>query len=72
MTAIEAGLLSAEETTKRDKGEVIFVRIKPRNARKGLRMRRYRVFGLQFNEAQGWYRVSRWMSGEVGGAPGAP
>jgi hypothetical protein len=72
MMAIEAGLRSAEETDKPDKSEVIFVRIKPRNKRKGLRMRRYRVFGIQFNEAQGWHKVSRWMSGEVGGAVGAP
>jgi hypothetical protein len=72
MTAIEVGLQSAQETDKPNKAEVIFVRIKPRNKQKGLRMRRFRVFALQFNESQGWYKVSRWMSGEVGGAPNAP
>lgn len=38
--------------------DIIFVRIKPHNPRKGYRLRRYLVFGMKFEEEKGWYRIN--------------
>jgi len=37
--------------------ELVWVRLKPYNERKGFRVRRYHVFGIRFEEARGWYKV---------------
>jgi len=66
MTAIELAIEAAKEAESLEQAP-IFVRIKPRNERKGIRMRRYRVFGMQFVEATGWYKVSRFVTAEVSG-----
>ena len=39
--------------------DVMFVRIKPHNPRKGYRLRRYLVFGMKFEEEKGWYKIDR-------------
>lgn len=35
----------------------IWVRIKPRNEKKGLKIRKYLAFGMRFEEQLGWYKV---------------
>ncbi len=39
--------------------ESLWVRIKPRNEKKGLKIRRYLAFGMRFDEPLGWYKVPR-------------
>jgi hypothetical protein len=35
----------------------LWVRLKPRNERKGIKLRRYLAFGMRFDESAGWYKV---------------
>lgn len=67
LTAIEIALQSAQDAEADGKvtNEKIFVRIKRRNDRKGLRMKRYRVLAMQMTEEQGWYRIGRFVTGRV-------
>ncbi len=37
----------------------LWVRIKPRNEKKGLKIRRYLAFGMRFDESLGWYKVPK-------------
>lgn len=35
----------------------LWVRLKPRNEKKGIKLRRYMAFGMRFDEENGWYIV---------------
>lgn len=67
LTAMEIGVQAAQDAQLDGKvtNEKIFVRIKRRNERKGLRMRRYRVLAMQMTEEQGWYRIARFITGRI-------
>ena len=45
----------------------LWVRIKPRNDRRGNRARRFMIFGIRFEEEKSWYKVSGQISAVVGG-----
>jgi hypothetical protein len=50
--------------------EPIFVRIKPNallKPRARRNWRRYRIFGLEFREERGWYRIPRTSEATVSG-----
>jgi hypothetical protein len=44
------------ETPMNDSSQ-LWVRLKPRNEKKGIKLRRYLAFGMRFDEASGWYIV---------------
>jgi hypothetical protein len=41
--------------------DMLWVRIKPRNEKRGLKLRRYMAYGMRFLESEGWYKVGRWV-----------
>ena len=47
--------------TQQKQDDVFMVRLKPRNEKRGIKLRRYSVFGHRFDEEAGWYRVSQFV-----------
>ncbi len=45
--------------------DVLWIRIKPFNPRKGYRLKRYMVFGTRFEEERGWYKISATVTATV-------
>lgn len=42
--------------------DVLWVRLKPYNEKKGYKLKRYLAFGLRFDEPEGWYKVRKTIT----------
>lgn len=42
--------------------DVLWVRLKPYNEKKGYKLKRYLAFGLRFDEPEGWYKMRRTIT----------